>query len=163
MRKQEFPGIEILSVISIIIIAIALYVALFKPQEKLIQRRDLQRKKDLGELQQALEVYYHDFRKYPEAIDNKIDGIAWGGSFHPYVTRLPVDPLSPLHRYIYWVNPMRDTYRIYASLEAKNSDPQVCKPNLLDGGPCDFVPQELGAQACGGVCNYAVASPNTSY
>lgn len=137
-------------------------VAVLNPLAQIQKAHDAQRKSDLSQIKNALEIYYQDNGQYPPATsDYKIKGldnnaIAWGSSWQPYMSVLPKDPSSSKN-YVY-NNASLDgqTYYIYASLDRGADDPQVCN----NGSECSSLP--VGASCGTGICNYGVSSPNVS-
>lgn len=136
------------------------------PKTQLDKARDAQRKSDLKQIQNALEVYYNDYGKYPAGNSGnnyEIDGIVWGTSWTPYMDTFPKDPASAKN-YMYASD--EQAYYIYASLD-RSDDAQICE-NLRDGdsandngGQCENVPA-VDLCGAGENCNYGVSSPNVS-
>ncbi len=138
-------------------LAASVFVVL-NPLTQIQKANDARRKSDLEQIQRALEIYYNDVGKYPEAdtVQHKIrdiNGITvdWGTTgFVPYMQVLPEDP-SSTKTYVYNSPSGEQSYRLYASLD-RADDPQSC------GGVCP----NAGGLSCGGDCNYGVTSPNVS-
>lgn len=169
-RKQEsgMSFIELLVVIAVFSILVTGLVITINPTAQIGKSNDAKRKSDLVQLQKALETYYQDKGKYPSnpGVANYTinDGGAknWGTSWSPYMTKLPKDPLST-NTYVYFspttgacVN--NQCYFIYANLQ-QTKDPQACN----NGNACSSLStNSISNNACGGICNYVVSSPNVS-
>lgn len=139
-------------------------VTILNPLAQIQKAQDARRKGDLSQIQKALETYYNDVGKYPLNVfssDYRIKGldgnpVSWGGSWAPYMSKLPADPSSSKN-YVYVSS--GQTYYIYASLDRGGSDPQACFSN---GNACSSAVTNNVSTACGGNCNYGVSSPNAS-
>lgn len=166
MRKG-FTLIELLVVIGILGILAAAMLAIINPLAQLQKSNDAHRKTDLESMQRALELYYQDNGSYPTSSGSYtlyINNVAilWGSSWKPYINTLPKDPVAS-NTYVYY-SPAASggqTYYLYANLQRSSSDAQACNSGnacktILGGGGFP------GANACGGVCNYGVSSPNVS-
>lgn len=132
------------------------------PLEQFKKAQDAKRKSDLSQIQKALEGYYQDYHRYPQAsIGNKIAPggveINWGQPWQPYIDVLPIDSKSAKN-YAYSVDEVSigQSYRLYASFDRTN-DPTACTGGV--NGACPSLP---GGVTCGGICNYGVSSPNVS-
>ncbi|MFZ1721173.1 MAG: prepilin-type N-terminal cleavage/methylation domain-containing protein [Microgenomates group bacterium] len=160
-RRQGFTLIEILVVIVIIGILASLGVGSFMSSQE--KSRDARRKSDLRNISTALELYYNDHKEYPtSSTGGEIQGCSggsacsWGSGFVDgngtvYMVELPEDPSEV--DYYYTATP--DEYQIYARLE-----------NTLDGAVpknASDDPQVYSGTQCGStICNYGVASTNSS-
>lgn len=161
MRNKGFTLIELILVTGIVALFAAGVLAVINPTQQVIKANDAKRKTDLEAISRALEAYYADNGRYPQASGNKIfttTVINWGTSWQPYIEILPKDPSSS-RRYVYGVSANGQTYGIYASLE-KGNDPQACHAN---GSACDslttFGISTVPGTSCGvGICNYGVTS-----
>lgn len=166
-RNTVFKGvtlIELLVVTGMIAAIISGLVLLLNPVQKMAQTNDAKRKSDLAQLQRALEIYYQDYGYYPSSTATyRISGSNWGGSWGEYMTKMPSDPKSG-RTYVYF-NPNsgacanRQCYYLFAALEAPK-DPQMCFP--ATAAACSSAVNNSIANACGGVCNFGVSSPNAS-
>lgn len=136
-------------------------VTVINPLGQIEKARDANRKSDLAQIKNALEIYYHDFGKYPTSsavytiVDS--DGPAdWGtNQWDPYMSMLP-DDSTPSKNYVY-VNSGPETYYLYASLD-KEDDPQACN----GGAACGKVPAGVTCGAATDICNYGISSSNVS-
>lgn len=133
--KKGFTLIELLIVIAIIGILSALLFANFSGARE--RSRDAKRKTDLTQIKNALQLYYNDFGRFPDAgAGNTIAGCgaigtsvcSWtsgttagstfsaGNPSNVYMGTLPGDPQSPTQQYAYSVDATVD-YKITATLE----------------------------------------------
>lgn len=159
-----FTLIELVVVIAILgILAIGL-VMMINPMAQIQKANDSRRMSDLEQMQKALQLYYQDYGTYPaedgasyliKMKPTDANGIAWGGSFAPYMPTLPKDPSN--YSYVYMSNDPQ-SYYLYAHLEASANASHTCNSNLTEN--CSKAPS--GTACGGGVCNYGVSSPNTS-
>lgn len=161
--RIHYSLIIILGYLLIFSTAAVLY---FNPLEKLQILHDTQRKKDLADVQMALERYYRDHGRYPQNPkpgDYRIIGpdgeaILWGENWPAYLQTVPKDPDYPQRTYIYInADGSGQTYYLYASLERGEKDPASCNK----GAVCQNVPKgvECGFEQ---VCNYGVTSSNAT-
>lgn len=121
---------------------------ILNPSEQMAKGRDAQRKNDLEQIKQALDIYYHDNNRYPGERDNKIEQIEWGdpwvsASGQKYMVKIPRDPTNDLP-YCYEVATDRSSYRLSAKFE-RSSDSQAT-PGISCGGTNTY--------------NYSVTSSN---
>lgn len=163
--QRGFTLIELILVTAIIGLFAAGAIAVINPSQQVHKANDAKRKADLEMVQRALEAYYADNGRYPQAINNKIYAnnatVNWGTSWQPYIDMLPKDP-SNGRTYVYGASADGQRYGVYASLE-KNTDPQICHSN---GSACDslgtFGINPNPATSCGGVCTFGVTSADLS-
>lgn len=106
--SKGFTLIELLVVISIIGILATLVLANLNSARQ--RGRDAQRKSDLRSIQEALQLYYNDFNKYPDSM-NKVDD---------YMPAVPDDPI-PAKDYVYARIDL-DSYTLTACLENKSDE-----------------------------------------
>lgn len=155
---RGFTLIEMIVVTAIVSLFAVGIVAVINPAQQVLKANDARRKSDLNTLQRGLEAYYHDFGSYPPASSYKIapQGVplAWGVAWSPYMNTLPKDP-NGSRSYIYYVSADGQSYIVYASLEKATTDPQSCNA----GAACTSLSsRSIASSACGGTCNYGVAS-----
>lgn len=151
VKKQGFTLMELL--IAIAILGIMATVSMGGYFSSLKKGRDAKRKAALEQVQRALEMYYNDHGRYPEADEINLK---WGEQFTDgttiYMQKLPKDPKSDYtYQYITDVSPETpgSYFKLYACLE-NDQDPQIITPS--EGGT------DCG---CPSGCNYGISSPNT--
>lgn len=172
MKNKGFTLVELLVVMAILGILVTLVAGGFRTAQ--MRGRDSKRKSDLKEIANALEVFYSDHNKYPDANDGNgqiqacpyVSGedndCIWGASEFTdgatvYFKTLPTDPVST-QNYVYRSQNIvgiseNQGYQLFAKLE--NPEDQNCL-----GGDCANSPV---THSCGGhTCNFAVTSSNTS-
>lgn len=169
-NKSGFTLIELITVMAIVALLATAVMAIVNPIEQIRKGNDSRRKADLAQIQRALEVYYQDFQRYPAASSeeppNKICAdfscdtvVEWGQDWRPYMDVLPIEQ-SVDKRYAYWTDASGQSYAIYVSLDRAGRDSQACTGV---NNQCSGVGNlQNGANACGGICNYGVSSPNIS-
>lgn len=159
MKKNAgFTLIEIMVVMAIIGVLAAISVGSYRSSQ--IKARDAERKNDLKQIANSLEVYFNDKGQYPaNSLDNKINGCIseatcdWDDEWidengTTYMVALPGDSRSYLN---YYYESDGTSFQIYARLE-----------NDLDND----VPTSAGNPANYGIscgdynCNYGVSSTN---
>lgn len=140
--KKGFTLIEILIVIAIL--GILATVGLTSFQTTQMRGRDAQRKSDLKQLGNAVELYYQDYKRYPLTLPSAGEEFTDGKTI--YMKIVPGDPSAG--EYLYKVSPTGSKYQLFAYLE--NSEDKNIIPDLTD--------------VCSGdnYCNFAVTSPNTT-
>lgn len=141
-----FTLVELLIVISILSILVSLVIVSFRSSQ--LKGHDAERKSDLKQIANALELYYNDYGKYPNSLP------PWGSTFTDgktvYFKVLPKDPVAAYSYYYRVVDPAPggndQKYQLFAHLE--NSQDQ----ELI-----------VTTYSCGGTtCNFAITSPNTT-
>ena len=165
--KSGFTLVELLVVMAIISILATLIVGGFRTAQ--MRGRDAQRKSDLKQISNALELFYADYGKYPATSGTQIAACAynpqtgagaacvWGTSQltdgkTTYFRVIPKDPATG-QNYVYKVSSTRNMYQLYAHIE----NPQ--DKNCINANCTNPV-----TDTCGGtlVCNFAVNSTNTT-
>lgn len=176
--SRGFTLIELITVIGIIgILASAIMITL-DPPTQLKKARDANRKSDLAQMQRGLEIYFHDFEKYPDTIagfggfkacNDPACGTTvtknWGDNWPPYITILPKDRGN--NKYFYYHRSTPDeAYYLYTNLERGVNDPQSCSFGAASDTDCpSFAVNGSPGGSCGpgsAKCNYAVTSTNVS-
>ncbi len=148
---RGFTLIELLIVMAVIGVLAASVLFILNPLEQLAKAHDSSRKNDLSQIQNALESYYSDNGSYPPTV-------SFGGSFSPYMTKVPNDPKDPETVYVYYLSADGQSYYLYASLE-RSVDSGACNA----GAACvSLSANSLSETACGKICNYGVSSPNVT-
>ena len=164
MRKNNgFTLIEITVVMAIIAVLAALSIGSYRTSQ--VKARDAQRKNDLKQISNSLEVYFNDKGQYPlHSVNNEINGCVseatcdWSDDWQDengttYMVELPADPKDYLN---YYYESDGTSFQIYARLEddLDNEVPTVG----VDEDPANY------GISCGtGVeydCNYGVSSTN---
>lgn len=157
--KKAFTLVELLVVMSIIGVLASLAVGSFRTAQ--LRGRDTQRKSDLKQISNALELFYADHGRYPDAVSGRISGCSydpalgtgtactWGeGEFTDgktvYFKVLPKDPLDA-YSYTYQTvsGSLNQKYQLFARLE--NTEDKDCLDDNCAQNP-----------------NFAVTSANTN-
>lgn len=147
-EKKAFTLIELLIAIAILGILTASLLASYTTTQK--RSRDTQRKHDLRQIQEALELYFQDNDAYPTPAPP--NGLSFGTSFTSgegvvYMQEIPSDSRSD--RNYFYTQTNNQEYKIYACLE-----------NLNDEEIETYSDVDCGA-GCSNNCNYGISSPNT--
>lgn len=151
-KSYGFTLIELLVVMAIIGVLVALGAGNFRTAQ--MRGRDVQRKSDLKNVSNALELYYSDYKKYPDAtaIDLTSGSDEFTDGKTTYFKALPRDP-SNNFEYVYRIVDVgppatNQKYQLFAHLE--NTEDQ----DLMTGI----------TRTCGGttLCNFAITSANTN-
>ncbi|MBU2036271.1 prepilin-type N-terminal cleavage/methylation domain-containing protein [Patescibacteria group bacterium] len=179
MKKinKGFTLVELLVVMAILGVLVTLIGTAFRTAQA--RGRDAQRKSDLKQIANALELFFNDYGFYPPADgQGKImacpyekggDGIAcnWGVSkfvdVYPgtatertmYFKKVPDDPVTGYDYYYRLPSGNSKKFQLFARLE--NSQDQDCL-----GGDCLNSPVSY---QCGNniTCNFSITSSNTSF
>lgn len=153
-----FTLVELLIVMAIIGVLATFFIGGYTGTQK--KARDANRKSDLKQISNSLEIYFNDHNRYPAESSGTIAGCpstvptscAWGsGEFTDtltvYYKTVPADPLSAQgSTYIYRTDVNGTYYKLYAGLE-NLQDPDVI-PTLEDCGTL--------------TCNFAITSGNVN-
>lgn len=155
-----FTLIELITSVAVLAIIATISIVTLDPFTQFQKANDARIKSDLSQIEKALEQYYEDNGKYPDATASyKIDSLGteidWGTAWQPYMNILPKDPRSD-RNYVYYT-PDGQSYYIYANLE-RDGDSALCNSGLA----CDPLSQLGAGSACGAVCNFGVSSQNVS-
>ena len=137
MKKtnEGFTLVELLVVISIISVLVTLIAGGFRSSQA--RGRDAQRKSELKQIANSLELYYSDYGKYP-------DTLTWGAEFTDgktsYFKVLPKDPVDSFD-YLYRPvdPPTNQKFQLFAHLE-NPEDKNLIETTYICGGskPCNF-------------------------
>ena len=147
--NNGFTLVELLVVISIISVLVTVIAGGFRSSQT--RGRDVQRKSDLKQVANALELYYSDYGEYP-------DSVTWGAEFTDgktvYFKVMPTDPSSKLS-YFYRVVPSSNNQKFQLFAHIENTE----DPNCI-GGDCETY---VVSYSCGiKTCNFGLTSPNTT-
>ena len=139
--NKAFTLVELLVVISIIGILVSIVAGGFRSSQA--RSRDAQRKSDLRQIANSLELYFSDHNNYPN------EPLPWGAEFTDgntvYFKQLPDDPVSA-QDYYYRVFDGNQKFQLFAKLE--------------NGQDKDLI--SLPYNNCGGTCNFSITSTNTT-
>lgn len=167
-KTRGFTLVELLVVLAILSVLVTVTIAAFRSSQS--RGRDAERKSDLKQIANAVELFYSDYGKYPFDTGTVLNACpydpstgngsacSWGsGEFTDgktvYIKTVPKDPNSGSH-YYYRIVPGSNNqkFQVFAYLE-NTQDPQCL------GGNCATPPVSY---SCGvKTCNFAVTSPNT--
>lgn len=138
-KSFGFTLIELLIAMAIMGILATVGLGSFRTAQ--MRGRDAQRKSDLKQISNALELYFSDYRVYPPTF-------SFSGEFTDNKTSyLKVVPNDPGGTYVYNVSSSGNKYQLFARLE--NTEDKNINNNIT--------------VSCGTVtCNFAVTSPNTT-
>lgn len=170
MKKiKGFTLIELMVVMAILGVLVTIAVVSFRSSQG--RGRDAQRKSDLKQIGNALELFYSDYDKYPSDVGGIIQGCpynpgtgaggacSWGedeisDGKTSYFKKVPDDPSDGFTYYYRIVDPpSNQKYQLFAYLE--NTEDPACI-----GGDCVNPPVTV---TCGGkLCNFAITSANTT-
>ena len=168
--KKGFTLVELLVVMAILGVLVTILASGFRNAQ--LRGHDTQRKSDLKEISNSLELFYQDYGYYPPASNGYIDACpynpgsnsgtacSWGSgvmtdSKTVYFKTMPDDPTSDYNYYYRTVAGSNDQkFQLYAHLE-NTQDPDCIN------GDCTT---PAVAVTCGGtsVCNFSIHSPNTT-
>jgi type II secretion system protein G len=147
--KKGFTLIELLVVVAILGILSMISFASFKTVQ--MRGRDAQRKSDLKQIANSLELYNQDYKVYPaQATITTL--LANGGEFKDtntlYMKKMPMDPAGNA-TYVYRRSTSGSMYQLFAHLE--NSEDKNIIAGITYNCPTVALP-----------CNFAVTSANAS-
>lgn len=155
-KQLAFTLIELLVVIAIIGILTTLAVVAL--QTSRASARNAKRLADLGQLQTALALYYHDYSRYPEELED----LSSTTLISKYMETIPVAPTPAdgnctinSNNYVYVVSPDKSNYSINTCIGQKI--------NSLEKGAVMLTPSGLGPfiWSCG--FNFLDERNNKSY
>jgi len=165
VKKNNFGFSLIELLVAITIIAILSTIALGSFRSTQMRSRDGQRKSDLKQISNSLEMFFNDKKTYPGSLNGNILGCpsstatacVWGeGEFGDgttsYFKKLPSDPGG--YDYYYHSLNNNKSYQIFAHLE--NTEDKNC---IDDDCSINTTPAGLN---CGGNCNFAVFSSDVT-
>ena len=142
--KKGFTLIELLIVIVILGLLMALGIGGFRSSQ--VKSRDARRKNDLAQIQRALELYFSDYKQYPDLNVASLSGGPWEDDNETlYLKEFPQDPRFGDYDYV--LGGSGTSYQLYARLE-----------NIRDSAIGTYVDTSCGGEDC----NYGVASSNTN-
>jgi len=155
--KTGFTIIELLIVMGILGVLATFFISGYTGVQR--KARDANRKSDLKQIANAMELYFNDYRAYPDESSGQIVGCpsttatacSWGtGQFTDtdtlYIKTVPGDP-TPAWTYVYRTDANGTYYKLYAMLE-NPEDPDIIS---------------VAETACtGAACNFAITSGNTT-
>ena len=138
--KKGFTLVELLIAIAILGILATIGMGSFRTAQ--LRGRDGERKSDLKQISNALELYHSDYNRYPAAI---VFGSELTDGKTSYMKEVPEDPGGAA--YVYAVSLSGNKYQLFAYLENtedKNIDATI-------------------TASCGtATCNFSITSPNTT-
>lgn len=172
-KRAVFGGFTLIELlVAMAILAILSTIAFGSFRSTQMRSRDAQRKSDLKQISNALEMFYNDKNRYPAAMNGNIVGCSyntttpanstsctWGESEFQdeatsYFKVLPTDP-SGFSYYYHTLNSNR-SYQLFAHLE--NTEDRNCilgdctQPNTPTGLNCGGL----------GLCNFAIHSSDVA-
>ena len=167
---RAFTLVEILIVIAIIAILAVISLSAFRFTQA--RSRDSQRKSDLKEISNALEIFFSDHKIYPpsnlsgEILSCPFNDITpnpclWGedemsDGQTTYFRIIPDDPINS-QNYFYRSLYDQQAYQLFAHLE--NKQDKNCIKDVTGVPNCE-TPSIPDGIDCGGTCNFAITSPN---
>jgi len=153
--KKAFTLVELLVAMSILAILSTVGLASFRSSQ--LKSRDAQRKSDLKQIANALEIFNNDYGRYPSSDNGKIKACSypsgvctWGESEMSdvktiYLRKVPADPSG--YNYYYRTRENNKAFQIYAYLENTQDKNLITLP--ITSYPC-------GEKTC----NFAITSSN---
>ncbi|MFZ5932787.1 MAG: type II secretion system protein [Patescibacteria group bacterium] len=168
MATKGFTLVELLVVMAILAILSTVIISGFRSSQ--MRGRDAQRKSDLKQVANALELFFADYGKYPPASGTQVaacsynpgtgagTACAWGSGTvsdgkTTYMKTIAKDPVSS-QNYVYRVSTNQNQFQLFARLE-NTEDKNCINGNCTNPGI---------TVTCGGgyTCNFGVTSTNTS-
>lgn len=164
MFKKGFTLVELLVVMAILGILVALVAGNFRTTQ--LRGRDIQRKSDLKQLSEALELFYSDYGNYPPESDGRLSACpfdpatktgtpcSWDADEEftdgktVYLKTMIEEPsVSASYRYRIVTGSLDQKFQLFAHLE--NTQDQDLITTVYTCGTV-------------GTCNFAITSPNTN-
>ena len=118
---KGFTLVELLVVMGVIGVMAGIVVAAINPLRQFQRGRDSQRKADVAQVQQALEMWRADNGVYPDTSTLSTCGGSLVFSGVTYLRRIPCDPSNTTHAYTY--SSTGATYTLRACLENPDETP----------------------------------------
>lgn len=112
LNNQGFTLLELMIVIGIIVLLAATSIVVFNPGEKQKEQRDALRVSTLSQIASALELYYSENKKYPDALSEL-------ASYNFKVSLSDPSKIDACN-YIYYVYTTGSYYEIYSIKESVN-------------------------------------------
>jgi type II secretion system protein G len=170
MKKTQkgFTLVELLVVMAILGVLVTIIAGGFRSAQA--RGRDAERKSDLKQLSQSLELFFSDYGRYPSDDAGRILGCPYSpaGGSSPctwgageltdektiYFKILPKDPTSSLD-YYYRIVPASSNQKFQLFAHLENTEDKDCL-----GGDCVASPV---AYMCGDkICNFSITSTNAN-
>jgi general secretion pathway protein G len=169
-KQKAFTLLELLVVMAILALLVGLGLRTFGSVSQ--KSRDNKRKQDLQSITKALELYYNDFKRYPNSTDGRIMGCgndalescAWGDVWRNdtndtlYMSKTPKDPGGG--QYFYLTDSEGSNYSLFTYLE-NSEDASVVRnasntPAYYSETYCRIIDTVLSVNTC----NYLIMSSN---
>jgi len=168
--QKAFTLLELLVVMAIIALLVGLGIRTFGSVQQ--KSRDNKRKQDLQNISKALEIYYNDFKHYPDSSNGQIMGCGvdaieeceWGGVWQNtanqtlYMSKMPQDPGGG--QYYYLAETQGRAYRLFTYLENTEDEAiarnELGNPAYYSGTSCRIINSVLTTNTC----NYLIMSYN---
>ncbi len=168
--QRAFTLVELLVVIAILSVLVSVGLVSFRSSQA--RGRDAQRKSNLKQIANALELFYSDYGKYPndtlglvqgcpyDSLAGSGEACTWGSddftdSKTIYFKTMPADPKAEFSYFYRIADPSSNQkFQLFAALE--NTQDKECL-----GGDCSNSPVDYNC-GTGTICNFAITSSNTS-
>lgn len=141
LRNKGFTLIELLIAMAILGILATVGLASFRTAQ--MRGRDTERKSDLKQISNALELYFSDYGMYPPT-SSIVGGSEFTDGKTSYIKKIPQDPGGGT--YVYNVSSSNNKYRLFAHLE-NTEDKNIITLTDHCGTP---------------TCNFSITSANTT-